>query len=68
MIIYVLPTEGGSPPRALIGEPMPEEGAVYATISTWSADMGAWTIDDIPVPEDLNEAITEHAKSLGVEW
>lgn len=68
MAIYVLPTEQGKPPQAVIGAPMGEGETIMGVVSIWSADMGSWTVEGIPVPEDLSDAITEHAKSLGVEW
>lgn len=70
--IYVMPTEEGLPPRALIysANPGEDEGAVAVTgvIAAWSRDAGAWMVDGLPLPSELGGAITEHAKSLGVEW
>jgi hypothetical protein len=78
--IYVLPTEAGYPPRALLRtaeyeseEDVPdssvEEGEeIEGALALWSRDLGVWTVGGVPVPEDLGEAITEHAKDLGVEW
>lgn len=75
--IYVLPTESMQPPRALLfktpadqEEPTlgPPEGAFEGAIVTWSRDLGAWmTQEGVPVPEPVSNAITDHAKSLGVE-
>lgn len=64
--IYVLPTEPGLPPRAVIGPVV--DGGIAGIMSVWSADMGTWTIEGTPVDPELSETITEHAKSLGVEW
>lgn len=58
--IYILPTEEGLPPRALL---IPIIGDV---IAVQYLD-GNWTIENEPVPADLDEAITQHALSLGVE-
>lgn len=72
--IYVLPTEENLPPRAVLFDgPMvvmdSDEGLIVAgTLSTWSSDIGAWTVGGLPLPQELSEAITAHAKSLGVEW
>jgi hypothetical protein len=70
MDIYVLPSEPGVPPRAMVGQITPaEEGfTVIGELATWSRDMGMWLIEERPVPPELGEAITAHAKSLGVEW
>jgi hypothetical protein len=68
--IYVLPTVPNNPPRAALmpREPVPGEPA-EGTIVTWSSDLGAWMQDNgLPVPNSLGEAITAHAKNLGVEW
>jgi len=69
--IYVLPSEPGMPPQAVIGEV--EEGdeddaSIHGALAIWSRDLGAWTLGGIPVPTDLGDSITEHAKSLGVDW
>lgn len=69
--IYVLPSEPNMPPRAAIIEaaPLDDDAMVVSeTVATWSADMGAWIVDGVPLPQELCEAITEHAKSLGVSW
>lgn len=72
--IYVLPTEENLPPRAVLFDPSEvlvgtEEGLLVAgTLSTWSRDLGTWVIGDLPLPQELADRITEHAKSLGVEW
>lgn len=74
--IYVLPTEGNRPPRAalLTEEVVVEtEEIIMAMASTtevtWSRDTGTWEFDDgTPVHPELGEAITDHAKDLGVEW
>jgi len=63
--IYVLRTEEGKPPRALVGEgDEPQSGDPLAV---FSYDSGCWMINGIPVPEELGDAITAHARSLGVE-
>jgi hypothetical protein len=69
-MIYVMPTEEGLPPRAIVGAIMQEEQgiAIAGAMATWNADTGVWMIEGQAVPEDMGEAITEHAKSLGVEW
>lgn len=68
--MYVLPSEPGKPPRAVVGVAAGED--VVGLLATWSPDQGAWTVPSpagpIPLPSDLDEALTEHAKSLGVEW
>ena len=70
--IYVLPTEEGFPPRAVVAEQMAmtpiglvaEGGAML----TWSADVGTWVAEGgIPVPEELGAAVTERCRELGVE-
>jgi hypothetical protein len=70
---YVLPTEEGMPPRAVLGKittdaegrPVEGEGALV----TWSRDQGAWVAENgTALPPELGEAITAHAKELGVEW
>lgn len=72
--IYVLPTEENLPPRAVLFEgPMmmmaSDEGtAIAGTLAMWSADIGTWVVNDIPLPQELADAITAHAKDLGVEW
>jgi len=68
--IYVLPTEEGLPPRAMVGQmiELEDREAVATALATWVADNGRWEIEGTPVPNDMGEAITEHAKTLGVEW
>lgn len=84
--IYVLPTEGDRPPRALLLTPkedveipdivkaaVEQFGIVVQAMEeievAWSRDMGSWVFPTgMPVPEELGEAITEHAKELGVKW
>lgn len=65
--IYVLPTEEDKPPRAAFivdvapGLSTAVGGAEYTD--------GAWRYPDgREVEEELAQAITEHAESLGVEW
>src|SRR3954464_5352813 len=78
VVIYVLPTEEGLPPRAMVGQPVagivegPDgEPAVAEGIAgelcVWSADMGAWMANGVPVPTVLGDALTQRAKELGVE-
>lgn len=68
-VIYVLPTEEGKPPRAIIGPFNEEEQRFLAGVEAmWSRDLGTWTVGNMPLPNDLAAQITEHAKSLGVEW
>ena len=77
--IFVLPTIEGLPPRAMLGEVIATaedtEGeeevqalAMMGVLATWSHDMGTWTVEGMPVPQELADRITEHAKDLGVEW
>jgi hypothetical protein len=63
--IYVLPTEPGLPPRALIGTIENDEMA-EGMMAVWSSDTGQWQIAGLPVNDDLNQAITAHACDLGV--
>lgn len=65
--IYVMPTEEGLPPRAVFitevlpGMEAPVGGAAYTD--------GAWRYQDgTEVEQELADAITAHAESLGVEW
>lgn len=69
--IYVLPSEPGLPPRAMLGEPVEtEEGvAMIGKLATWSSDTGVWLLEGGEIlPLELSEAITAHAKDLGVDW
>lgn len=73
MQIYVLPTVEGQPPQAILATAMaitPEGIAVLGGSEVhWSSDTGAWVAEGgIPVPNEVGEAITAHAKELGVEW
>jgi len=68
---FVMPTEEGLPPRALVGEIFALPGAIAienATMAVWTADVGAWCVEGVPVPEELGEHITERARELGVPW
>jgi hypothetical protein len=47
-------------PELEVGKP------IVGTLATWTADMGVWTVSGTPVPQDLSEAISAHAASLGV--
>lgn len=69
MNIYVLPTEEGKPPRAVLfeGEIGEIGDEIKGAMATWSNDNGAWMLGDIPAPPELGEAITNHARNLGVE-
>jgi hypothetical protein len=70
--IYVLPSEPNVPPTAVIAEVIiPAADGVMAingATAIWNADMGAWCIEGNPVPQEVGDAITAHAKALGVEW
>lgn len=62
MMVYVLPTEEGLPPRALL-----VPGLFQPPIAArWSEELDTWTIDDIEVDDDLSNVITQHALTLGV--
>ena len=74
-MIYVLPTEDGLPPRALLGY-VDLEGADYrvptpqelemAEMAVFSMDAGCWTLAGTPLPQELSEIISGHASKLGV--
>lgn len=71
--IYVLPSEQGLPPRAVLHEVESEDElqpgtSIEGPLAVWSRDMGVWTVGGDPLPMALGDAITAHAKSLGVEW
>lgn len=73
--IFVLPSRGNDPPRAIIfeiPEGLPEGIAIVPTegmLVTWSRDVGTWLYPTgIPLEEELAEVITAHAKELGVKW
>lgn len=73
MVIYVMPTEEGKPPRALLAQDIVEvDGGMMAVgvavQAVWSSDSGAWFVDGEPIDPEIGEAITNHAKELGVEW
>lgn len=65
--IYVLPSVPNMPPRAVVGQDI--GFGVVGQVATWSHDVGTWLFPDgqVPVPE-LAEAMTQHAKNLGVQW
>jgi hypothetical protein len=69
--IYVLPTITHMPPRAVVYVAPhgvdPTKDAVVGNLAMWSADLGTWAVDGMPVPPDLAEAITGHARDLGVD-
>lgn len=65
--IFVLPSVPYTPPRACVGRHIPGVGLV-GPVAIWSHDIGTWVMEGVPVEPDLAEAITEHAKDLGVEW
>jgi len=78
--IFVLPTEDGMPPRAVLGQVEVEDDTEYEpeevstiealergeTMATFSNDAGCWVLGGAPLPEDLSKAISDHAASLGV--
>jgi len=74
--IYVLPSVKNSPPRAILmdadtaPDPVIEPGETVqmrGMLVTWQADTGQWVDQSgLGIPPQLSEAITEHAKSLGV--
>lgn len=72
--IYVYPTETGLPPRALIGHADVEEPEDLETevevegqaVAVFSNDIGCWTLNGEPVPTQLSDAISAHARNLGV--
>jgi hypothetical protein len=66
--IFVLPTEVGYPPRAVLGEPVLDGDVIVGAVAMWTADLGCWTLNGVPLPPDVSDTITEHAKSLGVPW
>lgn len=74
--IYVLPTEEGQPPRAIVADAddlqraqEPDEPVeVSGCLAVWSRDAGCWMNEGMPLPPELGDAITAHAKDLGVEW
>lgn len=69
--VFVMPTEAGKPPRALLipadeAHPLEQGATISGVLSTWSVDMGCWTVGGAPVPSELGDAITAHARNLGV--
>lgn len=55
--------------RELVEETGIEMKAVARELVTWSRDAGTWLDQSgVPVPQEVADAITEHAKNLGVEW
>jgi hypothetical protein len=75
--LYILPTETGQPPRAWIGPMIVDEESgmgqpdptVAGIMWTWSRDLGMW-LDPLgsPIPTELGDQVTAHAKALGVDW
>lgn len=74
--IYILPSEPNLPPRAVLFEETEDEVELpdggKATVAkgvqvTWSYDMGTWGSAGVPLPSDMADAITAHARSLGVD-
>jgi hypothetical protein len=68
--IYVLPTEPGFPPRAIVGTMLMIDGemeGLHGKVAIFSRDSGCWMFGGTPVDDELNEAITNHARSLGVD-
>lgn len=68
--IYVLPTEEGLPPRAILTDDTDVQlgDRIEGTLVVWSRDSGVWELNGVPLPSELGGAITAHAVSLGVEW
>ena len=78
--IFVMPTMEGVPPRAVLGfqevedpeEQEPQEYSVQQALdegqkmATFSNDIGCWTVDGVPLPEEFSDAISRHAHDLGV--
>ena len=65
--IYVLPTEEELPPRAVFLQEL--SPGVQVSIGGAAYVDDAWRYPDgNEVEDDLAQAITEHAESLGVEW
>lgn len=78
--IFVMPTEEGMPPRAILGNIEVPEGeeleqqestvmeAVEAGqhMAVFSNDVGCWTLNGSPLPPELSDAISDHARNLGV--
>lgn len=70
--IYVLPTEEGYPPRAILGQAesedeVPDVGdTMFGDVAVWTGDLGCWTMHGTPLPKDLSDTISDHARSLGV--
>jgi hypothetical protein len=64
--VYVLPTEENLPPRAILFEGE-TPNAQNARVSVWSADVGTWTLEGVPLNTSLADIITGHARSLGVD-
>lgn len=60
--IYVMPTEEGLPPRALV-----QTGDGTPLSAVYEDEKEAWTIEGEEVPDELSQAITDHARNLGVE-
>ncbi|MGA2928485.1 MAG: hypothetical protein ABSG43_21330 [Solirubrobacteraceae bacterium] len=70
--IYILPTVRGIPPRAVLTTVSPEElvrsRSVPGMMAIWTADQGSWMVEGEAIPEEISNAITAQAKSLGVKW
>lgn len=65
--IYVMPTEDDKPPRAAFI--MDIAPGVTVAIGGAAYEDDAWRFPDgTEVPDELGEAITQHAEELGVEW
>ena len=64
--IYVLPTEEGRPPRAVVGEQAIDGFVGLPVQYVHDDDRWIWEANGQPVPDDLGEAITSHARWLGV--
>lgn len=68
--IYVLPSETGFPPRAVVQyvQESDEASLTLRNFVVWNADTGSWSCGGEPVDPVLGEAITAHARDLGVKW
>jgi len=75
-MLYVLPTEEGMPPRCLMGHVEHNEGEEFrvptpaevdeSEMAVFSSDSGCWTLAGTPLPPELSELISDHARMLGV--
>lgn len=68
-----MPTEEGLPPRALLFLAAPlADGIVVADpvpkAVAYSEENSCWEFEGEPVNDELDEAISTHARNLGVEF